>query len=171
LRELERSLIPKCYKGIDDFPVYNWNKVTKTGNLSFLFIEHGAQIHIERKTPAKRELKVLNKIWKRIFAEYIEEFGFSDEFKDIIQLRAKIAKMRCRKIISGDNGFDMLIKVEEQRLASMMNQSGGAEFEDVAAMVKKYQGYDFNLRTISVREFFSIIRSMKKQAPKKTAVR
>ena len=133
----------------------------ETGNLSFLKIDTGFYIH--KAIPAKKDSYVLGKLWKKIYSQHIEKFGFSESFQEITALRIKIAKLKIKRVTTGDTGFTTLINVEEFKLNKILEEKNDTTFEDLVIMVKKYLGYDMNLRTTSVLEFFTTINTIQKQ--------
>lgn len=162
-KKLVSEFSARCFTDIDELPIYNWNRILETGNLSFL--QRDERIYLHKPEPGSQELQLLRDVWRSVYAQYIDRFGFSEQYQVILRVRAKIAKMRCKKIITGDAGlYDTLIKVEEFKLGELMKDSVGTEFGEVVLVIKRFVGYDMNLRTTSVAEFYNAVRMMRKMS-------
>ena len=54
--------------------MWNWEKIHSTSELKYLFIN---RISIDNS-------EELEKIWRKIYDEYLIEFGLSQDYKDIL---------------------------------------------------------------------------------------
>ena len=167
----EKRFSSSAYQSIRTLPIHNWNEVFRTGNLAYLIPDKPSIISIERaEIKSLFRLRILAKIWRNIMSEHIDAFGLSEGYMEVIELRTKIARNKIKRI-QGDRGAQMFIDIDTLKLEKLINSRGetNAAFGDVSMIVRKYMGYDVNLRTTTVYEFFSAIEMMKRDIKNKPA--
>ena len=67
------------YSSIDDLPQWNWVQIHKTGNLAYI-----KKLDTYRKLDQDSS-STLEQIWLNIYDEYLEEFGLSKEYKELLE--------------------------------------------------------------------------------------
>ena len=112
MKRLKTNLLSKYadkYGSIDDLPMYNWKKIHDTDELKWLFVN-------------KQEIEnndLLEARWAAIYDEYLNEFGLSDEYKEILNVKRKIANLQADYIIKGDRLMLNYINIEKNALESL----------------------------------------------------
>lgn len=152
---LKTSLLLKYsnkYSSIDDLPMYNWQKIHDTNELKYLFVN-------------KQEIEnneLLERRWSSIYDEYLEEFGLSKEYKDILKAKRKIANLQADYIIKGDRILLNFINIEKNALESMYESTKkGSSFRDSLVHLEKMQGIKINTKEITVADYYNYLRSIK----------
>lgn len=148
--------LPKHYKSIDNLPILVWERIHKTEDITNLIIDK-QEITDEQK-------EKLNEVWKKIYNEYIEVFGFSEQFKNVYEQKTKIARLKVKKIISGDLSIENFIRIEQIKLNNMEKRIEIApDIYDTKIIIEKKLGIRIPLNEVTVREFFSYMKDLNKK--------
>lgn len=150
-----KQSLPDIYDSLDA-PVYVWEKVHATSDLSWLFVKRDAGIKI-----TKQFVAVLEKAWEKIYEEYISEFGLSEEFITIKQKQIGIALMKCELILTGDRTLETFIEIEEYELGLMQKEIGKSNFMESKIAIENKFKFQVNMRTTTIREFHSYLKHLK----------
>ncbi len=155
MKSLKTNLLSKYskkYSSIDDLPMYNWKKIHDTNELKWLFV-------------TKQEVEnneLLEKRWALIYDEYLNEFGLSDEYKEILNVKRKIANLQADYIIKGDRVILNFINIEKNALESLYDTSKkGSSFRESLVHLEKMQGIKINTKKITVADYYNYLRSIK----------
>lgn len=151
------NLQHNTYKSIDDLPQWNWNQIHKTENYSYL-----------KKLDSYRNIEVdqseeLQNIWHQIYDEFIEEFGFSKEYMELLEAKKRIAQMKLEYITKDDASILDMIDIEEMDLKAKFSKEEGVRFEAVVMALEKRQGMPLDLKTLTVYKYNSYIRTIKEE--------
>ena len=155
MKSLKQNLSSKYlnkYSSIDDLPMYNWKKIHDTNELKWLFV-------------TKQEVEnneLLEKRWALIYDEYLNEFGLSDEYKEILNVKRKIANLQADYIIKGNRITLNYINIEKNALESLYDSSKkGSSFRESLVHLEKMQGIKINTKQITVADYYNYLRSIK----------
>ena len=156
MKRLKTSLLlryAKKYSSIDDLPMYNWKKIHDTDELKWLFVN---------KVDCENTLE-LESLWGSIYDEYLEEFGLSEEYKEILNVKRKIANLQAEYIIKGNRITLNYINIEKNALESLYEANKkGSTFRDSLVHLEKMQGIKINTKQITVADYYNYLRSIKK---------
>ena len=142
----------KKYSSIDDLPMYNWKKIHDTNELKWLFAS---------KADCENNLE-LETLWGRIYDEYLNEFGLSKEYQDILKLKRKIANLQAEYIVKGDRIVLNYINIEKNALESLYDTNKkGSTFRESLVHLEKMQGIKINTKEITVADYYNYLRSIK----------
>lgn len=144
--------IPAHYDNLDA-PIYIWEKIHFTNDLSWLLIK--------REKVNAQMLAALEKIWENIYDQYLAEFGFSETFIEIKKKEIEIAKLKLDLIITGDRINKTFIKVAENELDEMKKEIGKSDFMATKINIETRLKFQVNMMTTSIREFYSYIKHLK----------
>ena len=132
--------------------MYNWKKIHDTNELKWLFTN-------------KQEIentKELETIWGNIYDEYLSEFGLSDEYKEILKVKRKIATLQADYIIKENRLTLNYINIEKNALESLYGDTvKGSSFRDSLVHLEKMQGIKINTKEITVADYYNYLRSIK----------
>lgn len=147
----------ELFSSIDNLPQWNWAKVHETGNLSYL-----------KKLESYRKLEEdnsadLQDLWLSIYDEYLEEFGLSKEYKELLEKKKEIAALKNEFIITENRSLLNFIKIEEMELKASFDKSEGMSFESVVIGIEKIQKVNLKVKEITVYEYNNYLRTLKKQ--------
>jgi hypothetical protein len=143
---------PKVYSSIDELPVYLWDKVNSTGDLSYLLIK--------RKKITEKQRAALKKVMDKMHDEFIEEFGLSDSFKSITRNRIEIAQMKMQYVIEGDGSVLTFIEIAQQELDEQLKETKKVNFIQSKISIERSLKLPFqiNIHTTSVKEFYTYFK-------------
>ena len=142
----------KKYSSIDDLPMYNWKQIHDTNELKWLFIDN---VKCENT-------KELETIWASIYDEYLKEFGLSEEYKEILKIKRRIAMFQADYIEKEDRILLNYINIEKNALESMYGATTkGSSFRDSLVHLEKMQGIKINTKEITVADYYNYLRSIK----------
>ena len=132
--------------------MYNWKKIHETDELKWLFVK---KVSIENN----HELECL---WSKIYDEYLIEFGLSQEFKEIIAQKKKIADLQADYIIKEDRLLINNINIEKNHLKTLYETSKkGTSFRESLVHLEKMQGIKIRTKEITVADYYNYLRSIK----------
>lgn len=157
-KKLDKKLQPeKLFSSIDDLPQWNWSMIHKTGNLSYL-----------KKLDSYRKIEedntnVLESIWLNIYDEYLEEFGLSKEYRDILERKKEIARLKNEFIMTDNRSLLNFIKIEEIELEATFDKSESMSFESVVIGIERMQKVSIDVKKITVYEYNNYLRTLKEQ--------
>lgn len=158
LANYAKNLKRNCYKGIDDLPIYNWWQYQSTNNPAWLLV-------------SKREIKpietiLLHGFWQDMQEAYVKMFGFGERFEEIQEKKKEIASLITELILNDNNTLYTFIEIAEGELKELQKETKGEHnFFETKAAVDKILGFQMNIHTTSVAEFYSHIKLLEKQTP------
>lgn len=120
-------------------------------------------VHIEKKKVSAVKLYALNKIWENIMTEYVERFGFSEQFIEIARKKKEILGHMVDMIVDGDKSRQAFIDMCNLELTEMTKDSESAGFDEMKACVVKGMGVTIDPMRTTVSEFYSYVKLLEKQ--------
>jgi len=156
-KKSETKLQPKVYSSIDDLPQWNWTQIHKTGNLAYI-----KKLDSYRNIEEDNRL-VLEQIWLSIYDQYLEEFGLSKEYKEILERKKEIARMKNEFIMTDNRNLLNFIKIEELELEASFDKSEGMNFESVVVGIERVQKIHIDIKKITVFEYNNYLRTLKEE--------
>lgn len=153
----ERSLQVELYKSIDDLPQWNWNQVHKTGNYAYL-----------KKLDSYRGVENdfsenLIEAWHLIYDEFIEEFGLSKRYLNLLEARKIIANLQNEYIRTGNRSLLNEIEIEEIDLVNEFESNDEVRFESIVMAIEKRQSMALDPKKITVYKYNNYLRTFKEQ--------
>jgi hypothetical protein len=142
------------FSSIDDLPQWNWVQIHRTGNLAYI-----KQLDSYRKLDVDNSL-TFEQIWLEIYDEYLEEFGLSNEYKEILERKKQIARMKNEFILTDNRSLLNFIKIEELELENSFDKSETIGFEGVVVGIEKLQGIKIETKKITVYEYNNYLRTL-----------
>jgi hypothetical protein len=86
-------------------PFWNWNQITETGDLKYLF-----------KTCKGRVSKELGEVWEDLQDQHFREFGQEDVLKARIRTMKKLIELNNKFVQTGQRHLLNFINIEELKL-------------------------------------------------------
>lgn len=158
----EKKLLKKCYTSIEDLPVFYWRKIHESKNLSFLI--RSDIISLNKKHPSKINLFILAKLWERIYDQYIEAFGFSEEFLEIHRKKKEMAIWRLRMVAENNKSHQNFINACQIELDAMIKAQGsGSNYFETKAFVESVMRVPIDDLKTSVSEFYYKLKLAEKK--------
>ena len=148
----------KTYDSIYNLPQWNWNKVMSTGNFQYLKVAESY------KNIESDNRYYLTKQWNEIFDEYLEEFGRSEKFLEILSKKKSIASLKNRFIQTGDRILLNFIRIEESELESLLNDEEGIDFGKMITIFEEKFKREIGVRDITVYQYHNYVRTFSKKS-------
>ena len=142
-----------CYDTIDDLPIKIWFDVHMTSDYSLLLKNH--------EPLNSQELEFCFECWEKMYNQYIDQFGLSEEFLEDLNQQIEIANYRADFIITGDRYLLTLIKVGEARLEmDKKDTEKPAHLETILARMSKHYGFKLNSKELTVVQYYSYLNTI-----------
>lgn len=152
-----------CYSSIDELPIWYWNKIHEEKNLSYL--KKSKQLLISMALPKRIEAASLAILWRKILAEYIDKFGFSEKHLDLMRKEKEILFYRIKRAVNGDRTMNAFVKIAEEEREAIQSDMKGGNFWEIKAVLNK-SGFDIDPYKTSVSEFYSCLKLLREQSKK-----
>lgn len=154
--ESEKIILPEHYSSIDYLPMLNWERIHKTKDVAHLLVKN------EPLTDKQRA--ELDLVWYNVNNEYIQVFGFGEDFKLMLDKQIQIGKLKLKKIITKDDSIQNFIRAEEIKLEGIKKRigNGGGDIYDAKKIIEKQFGVRLPMKEVTVREFYSYMKDVKK---------
>lgn len=159
-QRFERLYLHNTYGSIDTLPVYYWNKVQESGNLSYLV--RTKNVHIEKKKVGRIKSIALGILWRKLLDEFIERFGFSENFLEIARKQKEILRLKIQKATDEDKSVNVFIKIAEEELIAMQQSIQMGNFYELKGALDRAGFYTEPMST-SVAEFYTHVQTLTKQ--------
>ena len=95
-----------------------------------------------------------------MYDQYIEEFGLSKEYIDLLENKKAIAILKNEFIHTGDRGLLNNIEMEEMELISNFDKGETIRFESVVAGLEKHFRREIDIKTITVYKYNNYLRTL-----------
>jgi len=99
--------------------------------------------------------------WQTLYNEFIDRFGFSDEFLADLQTEIKIANLQADLILTKQKHLKTLIKVEQEKMRiNNFDISEPEDIESILAKMSKYYGFKLSSRELTTAEYYSYLNNI-----------
>lgn len=160
---------PRYYKpfpSIEVCPIWNFSKVTDTGNPAYIFIMDD-YFTIPKLTKKQRNLSI--KSWEFLFNEYLETFGLPEKAMKILKWEAKIAKMKIQMLEKRNWGMQAAINIEQKALDREKEKDEKGSLEETIAFIEQHRKIALDQFKCSVKMFYTYVNLMNADAKKERA--
>lgn len=155
----KKAGLPQHYSSITAMPLANWFRIEETNDLGHL-------LKFYRKVTKPAERIALYAVWQKITDEFIEAFGVTDEYRKIMMLRMQIRIAEIEHAITDDGIYLTEKSIYEHQLQELTGKRDKSDHDTGVILASKYMGYHIDKCKITVKEFYTILRLMEKQAAK-----
>ncbi len=149
----------ECFNSLEEMPVWNWFQIQKTNDLKYMLVK-------TRKV-SEREVLQLQQALKKISNEYIDTFGISDEYRRILELNRDIKVLEIDFILTKDRSKLTMIELKKAELKATVNGGSKMSIEKIKMQVDKYMHYNVDLKTVSVKQFYTYLEGIKEEYQQK----
>tara|TARA_R110002126_G_scaffold93089_5_gene220758 strand:+ start:6846 stop:7253 length:408 start_codon:yes stop_codon:yes gene_type:complete len=103
--------------------------------------------------------------WCIIHDSYLDEFGSSQQEKEIFEIRKRLALLECDFVINDDQYLRNQIRRLQNELLELMVNSieGGSSRDGLIVQLEKWMGFRLDENEISARKFYSVVREFEKE--------
>ena len=147
----------RCYCNISELPIFYWWRVQETSELSYITKEH---LKLN-----KYRIAGLQEIWDEITDDFLTKFGNDNSSFELKLLETSVLMRRLR-YIQGDRKEMTFLEIDLQKLKAIKEKFKSEEndFYDIKARIESVIKHQIDTKTTSVREYYSYIAMIKKDA-------
>ena len=127
------------FDSIDNLPIYNYNKILESGNFELYGVKT-----IED--------------WENIEREFFNDIGYSEKYFEILRIKTSIVLKKAKYYQTGNVGLKAMIEVEKAKLKQTIGEVTGNDFDFMTAQLSKYMGFKVDVKTTTVREYYSYLK-------------
>lgn len=149
------------YKSLDEMPIANWFKIQQTNDLKYMLVK-------TRKVSTK-EVSELEKGLKKLSNEYIDTFGISDEYRQILELSRDIEVLKIDFILTQDRSLLTMIEIKKDQLKAISKSNNKSDLNKLKMHVNKFMGYSVDMNKTSVKEFYTYLEGLKEEAKQRSS--
>lgn len=133
----------KYYDSIDNCPIASFQSILKGGSYKKM---HVKGFYNEKKAFSS---------WKKVFDEYINEFGLPASYVNYLNKKSIAADYWSKSV---DDKFNRtLAEMQEREAVMVMSSEEGEDFKSILKKVSQNMGFRVDPNVISVREFYSYV--------------
>ena len=140
------------YQDIEDFPLYNWRKIQEKSLIKFV------RRDINEGTTTKDRTN-----WEKIQDSFLAEFGLSKEYERILEIQCDIAMLECDLVIDNDPFLQNKIRQLNRELEEIRDRGVESDMDECIHYIETWRRIEVNELTMSVRKFFKLLRTYKKE--------
>ncbi len=144
----------KYWESINELPMFNWVKCGD-GDLKYVTIEL-------IDDPEQNQIQ-----YDKLYDQYLERFGLSDEFERYLEMIKKRALLQC-EYVENKKRFKLTeIEIIDAKINRLdLNFGDGQSIEQTCIHLSKWLGYKINVKETTVVEYYEIIKEYGKWANK-----
>ena len=143
------------FNSIEDLPIWNWWKIAETSSLIYL-----QKLDFYDKEDYSYHAFEL---WNKLQNEYLEEFGITDEFRQMLELKKKWINKKSEFLLTGERFKLTEIDIIEVQINDTMTSKITVDKDDTLIMLEQKLGRELNPKNISVKKYFKYVNHFSKQ--------
>ena len=140
------------YLDTEFLPLFNWRMINEKNDLTYLRID-------KSKGSESEDIKV----WEVLLDSYYKEFGLSDDYEIILELKMDLALLQNDFAISGNNFLKNRIRHLTEQVQELIDRPVEGDLMSAINSISKWQGYRVNQKEVSTNEFMYLLRDFKKE--------
>lgn len=152
--EKQRAGIIFYFSTIENLVIANWFKLHTADDIKFLCVEDPGSLSVKQS-------EFLDSVFESITDKYIDTFGISDEYRQILELRSRINGLRAMLIRTEDRSIENLIDMAEADLKELIGEPSKDTGSKLISYVAKEMGFRIDENTVSVKEFYGYVDLIK----------
>ena len=133
------------WSSIDEMTLYKWIRC------------NDGKLEYTRKEKKGNKIQdVYN--WKKLYNEYLKEFGLDVRYKKYLEAQKKRALLQSVYVITKERFKLTEIEIESQKIQDLeMHFAGGKKIEVILTWLGMFLGYKLDQKTTTVKEYFVIL--------------
>ena len=143
-----------CFNSIEDLPIWNWWKIAESGSLGYLYKDE--EKHKENDN------SVID-LWVSIQDEYLEEFGITADFREMLTLKKRWVNQKAEYLITGERFLLNEIEEIEIDLKEIETLSVSLDKDNTTIMLEEKLGRELNPKKMSVKKYYKYINYYSKK--------
>lgn len=97
--------------------------------------------------------------FKKVYANYLDEFGVSDQLQDIIVKENEIMVLKIDLSLTGDQFLNTMIQIREAELTEL-KKINTTKTNTAKIAIEKWLGFRINEREVTVREYYDYLNTI-----------
>jgi hypothetical protein len=159
INHIKKLFIPiEMYDDIENIPLFNYWNIMKDGDLKYLIkgpIKRGF-------TPDEYSNALIN--WNKVNGSYVDFFGVSANHKEMLEIKKEIIVNEYIWVTRKEPIAKVYAREAKKMLDKMTDSSEESSLEDQVFFVEKEMGFEVNPKKITVKKFYSYIKSINQHA-------
>ena len=140
------------YTDTEYLPLLNWRMVNDKTDLTYI-----------RKDRTKGSENEDIKAWDVVLDSYYKEFGLSEDYNILLELKMDLALLQNDFAISGETFLQNKIRHLTDQVQELIDRPVEGDLMSAINSISKWQGYRVNQKELSTNEFFYLLRDFKKE--------
>ena len=141
------------FNSIEDLPIWNWWKIAETGNLIYLHKDSNY---------SKVDYSLID-LWNNLQDEYLDEFGITTEFREMLTLKKRWINVKSNFLITGERFLLNEIEEIEIDLKDNANTKVGHKKDETVIMLEQKLNFPLDPKKMSVKKYYNYINYFSKQ--------
>lgn len=164
----------KYYTHIDEMPLYNWRKCQEHGEFEYCrkdfekpeptikarrWVKWVTSLFVKRKDVKFEFTEEQDaRAWVLIYDSYLAEFGLGNEYKEILNLKKKIALINCDLALGAPKALQNKRTIFELRLRDIMEApKDGGGMDSCITAIENWTKRGLDQRNTTVKRFYKIL--------------
>jgi len=142
------------FNSIETLPIWNWWKIAETGNLIYL--------HKLEDYEGKEDYSLMT-LWNKLQDEYLNEFGITREFREMLTLKKRWIDVKSKFLITGERF--LLNEIEEIEIDLDETNANKIEVkkDETVIMLEQKLNFPLDPKKMSVKKYYNYINYFSKQ--------
>lgn len=140
-------MLKDCFLSIDELPIWNWWRVSETGNF----------IYLRKDADYKKKDYSLSSLWESLNDEYFDAYGISDNTIKAMKLKQKWILKRADFILNNNRFALTECDIIEMDLDDLQNDSKSMSNEESIIYLEERLGREVDPKRTSVKKYYDYI--------------
>jgi len=140
------------FNSIEELPIYNWWKIAETANL----------IWLHKNADYTKEDYSLVSLWNSLQNEYLDTFGITSEFEQILKLKKKWIITKSDYLLTNERFKLTELDMIEAEINESMNSKITVDKDDTVIMLETKLNRELNPHKVSVKKYYNYINYFSK---------
>lgn len=147
---MKKNLKNDYFNSIDELPIWNWWKVSETGNFIYLLKENDYNNEDYSLESYKN--------WLDLQDEYLEFFGMDSDFQKILRLKKQWIDKKSKYIIDNDRFSLTEAEIIESKIKEITDNNKTLNQDSTIILLEEKLGREIDPKKISVKKFYNYIK-------------
>ena len=139
----------RVWTSIETMPIWNWNKIVETGEMTPYMFKDGKGLYSER----------LLVFWLELQEQQLKEFGIDDLLRQRIRTMTKLINLNIKYLQTQDRNLLNFIEIEEKKL-SETDDGYNIRFYKVVDMLTSHKKLSIDPYTFPVIQWYHALKNM-----------
>jgi hypothetical protein len=160
----KKTINYQFYETLEELPLWNWIKIYQEKDFTYILKDVDYRIFVIDT----EIIKLIEPIWKNIYDEYLNDFGFTKKYKRVLELERKISLLKCKMWIDDNKFIQNEIRIKEKQLLKEKNNNSidenGNDFTKQVVLIEKWLNSSLDIYNLSTRKYFTYLNIINDEA-------